>query len=291
MIEIDGRLFIGIGNQPAGTDGGLIANLAADGTLQSEYIVDEQGVHDMHLHAGKLYIPGTDPSDDWSFGNLYIRGSDGVWIKRRTLPNVLHTWGLCNDADDNLWVSVGAHAGDNQTWEGRVMRSQDDGLTWDKNVLVNNYRVYDIAIRDNVFYAIGYLSNAVQLLYMSPDGENWSAVSGVTPYRLQRLIAHDGQLICARSDLSGLVVIGATISDPVLPFSFPAIALNCISSDGVYLYCVDEYGNIWRSADIDAWQKYSRVSGAISIGYWATQNCLVVSDMGTNAKIWKVNLS
>ena len=292
MIEHDGKFWIGLGNEPAGTDGGLIVFVVANGTLQAEYAVDEQGVHDMHLHDGKIYVPGTDPTDDWTLGNLYIRDTAGVWAKRRTLPLTIHTWGLCHDGDGNLWAAVGAHAGDNATWQGRVLRSADDGLTWDVNVQVNDYRAYDIEQHAGAFWAIGYTASYEQLLYTSADGQAWETVNGVSPERLQRFVKHGNLLIGQLSSQKGLVVIGAAgnVDTVNLTFSFRYPSLNCIASDGEYLYCVDVSGYIWRSNDLEAWERYSQVPGAISVGYWPSQNCLIVSDKGIQAKLWKIDL-
>src|SRR5262249_23739132 len=43
----------------------------------------------------KLYIPGIDARDDWSYGNFYVRSaSDPTWVKYRTIPGGLHVFDL-----------------------------------------------------------------------------------------------------------------------------------------------------------------------------------------------------
>lgn len=292
MIDLDDKFWVGLGNEPAGTDGGLIVSVEADGTLQAEYAVDEQGIHDMHLRAGKIYVPGTDPTDDWTLGNLYIRDTDGTWMKRRTLPLTIHTWGLCHDPDGYLWAAVGAHAGDDVTWEGRVMRSTDDGLTWNINTQVNNYRMYDIEYHADVFWAIGYTATYNQILYRSDDGISWIEVNDATPERLQRFVKHGDLLICQMSSRNGLIVIDdlGSITTHQLGSTFRHPSLNCMASDGALIYCIDASGYVWRSVDFEAWERYSHVPNAISIGYWQSQNCLIVSDKGAQAKLWKIEL-
>lgn len=294
MIELDGDLFFGVGNEPAGSNGAVIARVDSAGVVTSEHSLDEQGVHDMHLHAGKIYVAGTDPVDDWTLGNLYVRGTDGAWVKRRTLPLVIHCWGLCHDGDGYLWAGVGAHAGDNVTWEGRVLRSGDDGLTWAVNTKLNDYRIYDVLWNGGHYYAVGYHwtgSGYEYQFWHSLDGADWQIVAGVQPYRLQRLVAHGDVVVTVNYALNQLLVAdGASVNSYALPATYRSVMLNGIVSVGVDLYLVDTTGRIWTTSDFANWTQYSDVPHAISLSHWSSQNCLVASDVGLEAKLWKVAL-
>lgn len=294
MFEFtDGRLCIAPGNSPANRDGGSVGFLLADGTIEIETLVDEQGVHDTHLHGGKIYVAGTDPIEGWELGNIYIRDVGGNWTKRRTLPNVIHCFGMCHDIQGRLWVAVGAHAGDNATWQGRIMRSIDDGVTWELNIQVNNYRMFDVIQFDNRMYAMGmgaYLDG--QLFVSDDDGATWTQDTSVMPHPYQRFIAHNGsvyylsyfQYNIARISPGGSIVSstpgGSSVSSP----------FNTLASDEEHLCFLDSDGYIRRSNDFTNWQTYSQVIGAISLGYWPAQSCLVASTAGEQAALWRVQI-
>lgn len=294
MIELDGALFFGAGNEPAGSDGAVIARVDSVGVVTSEHSLDEQGCHDMHLHAGKIYVAGTDPTDDWTFGNIYIRGTDGAWVKRRTLPLTIHTWGLCHDGDGQLWAGVGAHAGDNATWEGRVLMSEDDGLTWGGNIKLNDYRIYDVLWHNGHYYAVGYHWTGSQYQYQlwhSLDGTDWQLVAGAQPYRLQRLVAHGDVVVTVNYALNQLLAIdGESVSSYALPATYRSVMLNGLVSVDANLYLVDAIGQIWQTSDLQNWTQYSYIPNAISLGAWPSQACLVASEVGVSAKLWKIPL-
>ena len=291
MIEIGGYLFGGLGNLPAGSDGGCVARVAPDGTVTVEYQLSEQGCHDMHLHNGKLYIPGTDPTDDWTLGNIYIRDAEGAWTKLRTLPLVIHTWGLCHDALGRLWAATGAHTGDNVTWAGNLYRSDDDGMTWGAPITLSNYRMFDVALLDTVLYALALtVSNVTQLWRSADDGDTWQQVVGVTPTFYQRLIEHNGKLHCLRSDGFAVLAISpdGSVETIVQPERCTDMPFSTLASSGTNLYFLDRYGAIWNAL---TGVQVSAVPGAISIGYWPSQACLIASTAGAQAALYKINLN
>jgi hypothetical protein len=289
MIEVDGNLIFGAGNFPAGTDGATICRVSPGGEITIELQLDEQGVFDMHLHDGKIYVCGCDPTESWSLGNMYIRDTDGSWVKRRTQPLTIHTWGACHDASGDLWVACGCHAGDNATWEGRVMRSTDDGITWDDNWLINGYRCFDVIEHNSLIYATGWHWSQ-QTGYLAQtwryDGE-WIELPA-KPWRFPRLIAHGDLLLAYVDNLSSYLVDLVT----AVQYSAPSrlYGFNTLCSVGDHLYVLAADGYIWRATDLATWERYSYVANAISLGYWPSQNCLVVSDRGSQAKLWRIPL-
>lgn len=286
MQPLGDTLFIGAGNSPANEDGAAVLSSVDGATIDSGFVLDEQGVHDMQAQDSELWVCGTDPTDDWTHGNIYRRSAAGVWSKIRTLPYVIHAFGLWHSGSA-VYVAAGAHTGDNATWRGRVLRSSDGGATW-TSVDVNGYRLYDILGFDGKLYATGYDwtgSAYTQDVHVSSDaGATWTKVAGVTPSIKPRLVLHAGSLIGARS--SGLFAIasGGAVTLYATPFTLAA-HWNVLDSDGTYLYALDSGGWVWRSSDFNTWTAYAQVSGAISIKWWPGHG-LMIGDMGTAARIW-----
>lgn len=286
MIELDGNLYFATGRYPAAVDGGTVCRVAPGGAVTVEYTLAEQGAHDMHLHAGKIYVAGTDPMGDWTLGNLYIRDAGGAWAQRRTLPLTIHTLALCHDDAGDLWAGVGAHSGDNATWQGRVMRSVDDGATWENNWYINDFRVWGIAQQAGAIWAVGQDG----VLSVLEDGA-WATVAGVSIYPYPRMIHHAGNLIALSpaQKLTRISAGGAMDALSITPVVDSSL-FNVMTSDGSYLYILAADGYIWRSEDLSAWARYSRVPGAISLGHWPSQSCLVASSKGADAKLWRIEV-
>ena len=286
MQPVGGTLFIGAGNSPGNEDGAAVLSSADGVTIVSGRVLNEQGVHDAHVQGSDLWVCGTDPSDDWTLGNLYHRDAGGAWTKLRTLPLTIHALGCWHDGAA-LWVCGGMHTGDSATWKGRILKSLDSGATW-STVDVNNYRLYDVIGFDGKLYAVGYDFAGVysQDLHVSVDGVTWPKVAGVSPAIKPRLVLHSGTLIGASADLAGLFVVaaGGTVTQHATPFAL-ANQWNVLESDGTYLYALDDTGVIQRTSDFVTWEVYTRVAGAISIKWWPVHG-LMIGDMGTAARVW-----
>lgn len=202
---------------------------------------------------------------------------------------------MCHDEEGNLWAAVGAHAGDNVTWQGRVLMSNDDGLTWTRNIQLNDYRIYDILWLNGYYYAIGYHwtgSIYEYQLWYSTDSTVWQLITNIYPYRLQRLVAHGTFVVTVNYTLNQLIVIdGISVSGYALPASYRPVMFNGLVSVDADLYMLDATGRIWQTNDFTNWTQYSYIPNAISLGYWPSQQCLVASDVGVNAKFWKIPLA
>lgn len=293
MTDIGGDLFVGIGNQPAGSDGALVAKW--DGALAAENVLDEQGVHDMHVNGSDLWVAGTDPTQDWTLGNVYKRDSLGVWSKIRTQPNTIHTLGMCHVGAD-LYVAVGAHAGDNVTWQGRVMKSSDSAATWPQNVQVNDYRMYDVIGFGARLYASGwdYQSGYInQLLWSDDGGATWNEVAGTRPHRRTRFMAWGTNLVTVNEDGARLIVVASdfSVTTPNLPTGIDFVySFQHLAVAGAHLYVLDLNGYLWRTLDGIDYERYSYVNNAITIAYWANDNSIIIGDTGADAKLWRVGL-
>lgn len=288
MQPVGDDLLIGLSNFPADTNGALVTRTTDGSTFTIERVLDEQGVHDMQMVGDRLFVPGTDPTDDWTLGNLYERSALGIWTKRRTMPNVLHSFGLWHDGT-NLFVATGAHTGDNATWRGKVLSSVDDGATWAAQVDVNSYRILDAIGHGAKLYAIGYDWTGTQYtqdLHVSADGgATWSKVAGVTPVKRPRMIALGTSLLVAGSSTLYQIDASHAVTTHSLPFTVPDL-YNVMVTDGSSVYVIDSSGYVWRSSDLSNWTRYTYVANAISLCWWAGVG-LMIADAGLNARIWK----
>lgn len=129
--ELNGYLYLGLSNQVTASAGAIIARLAPDGELTFETRLDEEGVASMVARDGRLHIVGADAAfgDDWSFGNVYVRDTDGAWTKRRTVPNAMHILGQAFDGAAWWVCTAGYEAGQDRP---QVFMSGDLGVSWTK---------------------------------------------------------------------------------------------------------------------------------------------------------------
>ena len=293
----DGTLFAGIGNRPADNDGALIVKITTAGVVTLEKKLDEQGVHEMRLHDGKLYVLGTDAAlgDDWTYGNVYVRSAAGVWTKRRTLPNVLHVLSQCWTATTagTWYVGTGAHTGDNSTWMGYVYKSADDGATWTKlTAEVTDYRVYNLSYFRSRLYAGGmtqaqYAANAANIYTSIDDGETW-VDSAQTIRARPRWIEFGGNIVAAGLAGTTIVIIDAAgaITEPSLPFTLNLAnyEVNVFASDGTNLFAIGTT-KVWSTTDLVTWVEVATVANSVGIGYWANQDAVLVCSKGTTAAV------
>jgi hypothetical protein len=124
MMLYDGRIYVGSGDLYDNTGPVDIYSFAPEsGDMRLEYTAPDEMVSRMHVFEDKLVIPGDDPRESWDFGNLYIKEA-GTWRKVRTLPNVLHCWGLAYAGGVLLALTSGEH-------QPELLRSSDWGATWE----------------------------------------------------------------------------------------------------------------------------------------------------------------
>ena len=282
-------MLIGCGNDPGNENGACVLRSAEGNTLTLEHVLEEQGVHEIHVFGDQVCVPGTDPFDDWTLGNLYVRDAGGTWSKKRTLPLTIHALGAWHDGA-TLWVCGGMHTGDSATWRGRVLKSLDGGDTW-STIEVNDYRLYDLVQMDGVFYATGYTASLEQKMYRSLDGETWSEVA-VMPALRPRLQVFGGRVyvVTANGGLSSLDAAGS-LQTHSLPFVVQTNVWNPLTASATHLYALDENGNVWRSTDAVAWSRHVSVANAISIIHWPDDPAgasVLIGDRGTGARLWRI---
>ena len=128
MHYFNNRVYIGSGDYWANT-GGVDVWTYNGVAFENEYAVDDEMIWDFFEFEAKLFIPGNDATESWSFENLYINDPDRDpnpgWLKLRTLPGGLH----CFDValfNGRLYASI---ATDGST-PNKTLVSDDMGQTW-----------------------------------------------------------------------------------------------------------------------------------------------------------------
>lgn len=116
-------------------------------------IPDEQ-IRNFVIIDDELYIPGTDPTGDWSCGNFY-KLEDDNFVTHRTIPNAVHCFDLAK-FDDKIFAAIAVKDG-----SFPVMLSEDNGKTFqhipvikDDHNYHENERVYSLFVLNDSLYAI-----------------------------------------------------------------------------------------------------------------------------------------
>lgn len=139
-------------------------NLSAENWETCGSIPDEQ-IRNFVIIDDELYIPGTDPTGDWSYGNFY-KLEDDSFVTYRTIPNAVHCFDLAK-FDDKIFAAIAVKDG-----SFPVVLSEDNGKTFQRIPVITddhnyqkNERVYSLFVLNDSLYAI--LGNNV---YQYTDG-------------------------------------------------------------------------------------------------------------------------
>lgn len=277
-------MLFSIGNDPGNQDGGIVVDVDQEGAITFQYDLAEQGAAVCILDSGSVVVPGIDPIESWSFGNIYVDGT-----KKRTLPNVIHTFGACFH-NGYLFVATGGHTGDEATFRGYVFRSDDLGDTWEGPIQVSNYRVYDIISFNGLLYVIANHFQDPFVAVSDDDGDSWEAVAGAVPEGLARMtvfgdlliiLSHDGDLIAINT--AGELAV----HDPPNYNSPINNRWNCLAVSGDYLYalCNDR---LYRTDDFAGWEWHCNLERACTgLVVWPDFG-LIVSEIGSDARLLRI---
>jgi hypothetical protein len=295
-------LYLGFGTaRPAEATGALLAKTDGSG-LRAIYQPPEQGFIGMRYCGGSLCIPGVDPVEDWTLGNVYTGNPPENILKHRSLPNVVHTLGLYpHAAAGRLYAAVSRHSGDNQTFSGGVMVSDDQGESWhaapDPKGALGHYRTYDIDLFGDTLYATANDD------YWGPSALAASADGGATWKRINvqiegrpRLLAARDFLVAQRKGGEGLILIspkGKSTRTRFRGFTAAEWSYNYICAGyGGWYYLLASGGRIYNSRDLLAWTLVAETGlSLLAVGYWQTRNWLIVTDRGANASLWRLDLA
>ena len=299
---VGNTLYLGFGTaRPAEASGALLAK--TDGTsLVAIYQPPEQGFIGMRYCGDTLCFPGADPMEDWSLGNVYTGKPPENIVKHRTLPNVVHTWGLYpHPAAGRLYAAVGRQGGDNQTFTGGVMISEDEGETWtaaaDPKRALGAYRTYDVTLSGETLYATAndeYGQHSA-LASSTDGGATWKRVRVQIEGR-PRLLAARNCLVAQRWGGEGLILVspkGKSTRTRFRDFVAAEWSYNYICAGyGGWYYLLAGGGRIYNSRDLQTWTLVAETGlSLLTVGYWQTKNWLIVADRGANAGLWRLDLA
>ena len=128
MHYFNSRIYIGSGDYWANSGPTDVWTYNRTGFVK-EYTVDDEMIFDFFEFENKLFIPGNDATEDWSFENLYINDPNRVpnpgWIKLRTLPGGLHSFCVAM-FKGKLYANMST---DGST-PNRILVSTDMGQSW-----------------------------------------------------------------------------------------------------------------------------------------------------------------
>lgn len=148
-----GRIYIGGGNSsnrgPA-INAGRVPVFAYDiesNNFYSEGVVAEEQIDIYRVLDSLLYIPGHDATQNWDWGNYYVRAESSDWTKHRTIPGALHVYDISLFQNSKLYAALGRRDG------AAIAMSSDGGLNWSVQPLGRG-RVYGfLSIDDQLFAA------------------------------------------------------------------------------------------------------------------------------------------
>ena len=106
----DGKVYVGMGDYSSNTSPTDIWAYDIDTSewIKSGTVEDEAVLRFIELD-GTLVAPGTDPAENWDYGNYYTL-KNGIWEKSRVLPDVIHNFDIV-DFDGKRIYGVGADYG------------------------------------------------------------------------------------------------------------------------------------------------------------------------------------
>ena len=158
MAIFDDKLYIGSGDYDAnsGPVDMWCYDLDSETWINSGTLLEEE-IDRFCFIDNRLVVPGTDPQEDWSFGNYYVL-DNGKWVKYRNIPGGLHTFDIV-EFDNMIFAGLGVSSGSYP-----IVCSADSGKTFNtvpfqkdgKNIQTSDsqkVRVYDLFLFKNTLYA------------------------------------------------------------------------------------------------------------------------------------------
>lgn len=131
LFFFEGRLYVGHGDwfkNTGPTD--VISYDFSKRKFVKEHTVDEEAIHRYRHYGNRLFLPGTDATEGWEFGNLYIHDAS-AWKKYRTIPGGLHVFDFAEYAG-RWYVATGSYFSDIKKgpWIGAIYSSSDQAASW-----------------------------------------------------------------------------------------------------------------------------------------------------------------
>ncbi|MFA9373963.1 MAG: hypothetical protein ACERKK_07375 [Poseidonibacter sp.] len=150
MQLFEGKIYLGAGNSsnkgPA-QNAGRVYVVSLDPKTEKfeyEYKVAEEQIDIFKVYKNRLYIPGHDATQKWTYGNIYKK-ENNTWQKYRTLANALHVYDIV-EKDGKIFTAIGLKG------KGAVFVSDLNAKTWQK-IAQGKGRVYSFIEIENEIFA------------------------------------------------------------------------------------------------------------------------------------------
>ena len=243
MVAYNGAIFIGGGDYDANTGPVPSMYYAPDigvWEVAGDPLPDEQ-IKRFRVIDNQLYTLGTDPQDEWDYGNYYLFDS-GIWETVRALPGGIH----CFDAIEyggNIYFGLGVDAGNFPAVVYNGISHSAVGFYKDGVLIDTSHnsiiRVYNLFCFEGKLYCFvtldktsegGEIEGYYMELYVL-EGENFYYVSGALPADdMPDVIAHGGSIYMI---LNGILLRSENLKDFVaVDLGKGASAADIFTEDG-----------------------------------------------------------
>jgi hypothetical protein len=235
-------------------------------------------------------------------GSFYWYES-GTVHKHRNLPNVIHSWGGWFDSETgSIYLASSAHTGDYETWTGVVFVTKDQGNNWvrlaESDASIGDFRTYDVIGFSHNLYIVWNdgLGEPCGIAVSENSGTSWDRIQVLNGqvFCYQRFIEYDERLVALNHEQRGVYTIdeyGAVDFHPFPGFQVPPWCNSLAVDKRGYLYIIADDQTLRRTHDLITWEIMTKVEQHMaSIAYWPAKDWLVMSGMGKEARLWKVDL-
>jgi hypothetical protein len=207
------RLYLGYGDATVNTGPTDVIYYDLDSNkFVKEFSVDDEGIYQYQVIDDKLVIPGVDATEEWDFGNIYIREKSG-WVKHRSITRGVHVFDAVS-YKGKWYVGTGNYCEltkEESFGFGAILGSADTCKTWtyeyitpsDKNAV---YRINALISFSDKLYAfpyayVGFTMEEIPAEYrpymMDPyneDGKDYYLVSLDGAFGSTDAICYDGKM-------------------------------------------------------------------------------------------------
>ena len=128
LMLFEGRLYLGHGDwykNSGPTD--VISYDFAKKKFVKEHTVQDEAIHRYRRYGKRLFLPGTDATESWEFGNLYVH-SASAWKKYRTIPRGLHVFDFAEYAG-RWYVATGSYFSNFRDYSLFLVETQSHATT------------------------------------------------------------------------------------------------------------------------------------------------------------------
>ena len=202
-----------------------------------EFTVDEEAIVRYRRCGNRLILPGTDSTESWEFGNLYVHEASG-WKKYRTIPRGLHVFDFA-EYTGRWYVATGSNFGDLKTGPaiGAIYSSGDQGVTWryeytTASAIGSVRRLTALMPYKGRLFAFGYTDGPMA---QEPNSEQDRSGDGKQYNRVGETVVHDSV------GWFPVDIIPASLVQTIEPRVFVDQLLLCVRS-GRY---GDQFKNEW----------------------------------------------